>query len=245
MEGYKFNLGMASFTLREFDLIQAAEMSKRAGLTHISLKSMHLPLDTEKSKIKELAQKVREVGIDLYGCGVVYMSSETEVENAFEYARAAGMETIIGVPEKKLLSLVEEKVKDYDINLAIHNHGPGDERYPSPSDVYEAVKNRDERMGLCLDIGHTQRLGEDPVEALEKYAPRIHDIHIKDVTAASEEGVAAPMNRGVVDIPNVLRKIIEIDYEGVLGLEYEENPEDPLPEIAESVGFTKGVLSVL
>ncbi|MFW5980594.1 MAG: sugar phosphate isomerase/epimerase family protein [Halanaerobiaceae bacterium] len=245
MGDYKFNLGMASFTLREFDLVKAAKMTKRAGLTHISLKSMHLPLDLEEDELKEKAAKVREIGLDLYGCGVVYMGTEEEVENAFKYAETAGMDIIIGVPEKELLDLVEEKVKEYDIKLAIHNHGPGDERYPSPSDVYKAVKDRDKRMGLCLDIGHTMRIKEDPIKAVEKYADRIHDLHVKDVSEASAEGGPVPMNRGVIDIPAFLRKVKEIGYEGVMGLEYEANPEDPLPEIAESVGFMKGVLSVI
>ena len=220
-------------------------MTRRVGLTHISLKSMHLPLDKDKNEIKEAAKKVREIGLDLYGCGVVYMSSREEAENAFTYAEAANMEVIIGVPDKELLSFVEDKVKEYDIKLAIHNHGPGDERYPSPDDVYEVVKDRDERMGLCLDIGHTKRLGEDPIQAIDKYAERLHDIHIKDISEASEAGGPVPMNRGVIDIPAVLEKIAEIEYEAVLGLEYEDKPEDPLPEIAESVGFMKGVLSLL
>ena len=245
MNNVKFDLGMASFTLRKFDLIETSKMTKRVGLTHISLKSMHLPLDTEKNEIKNLANKVREIGLELYGCGVIYMSSREEVDNAFEYAEAADINVIIGVPEKELLDYVEEKVKEYDIKLAIHNHGPGDDRYPSPGDVYEAIKDKDERMGLCLDIGHTKRLDEDPIKALVEYNDRIHDIHIKDVSEASEDGGPVPMNRGVINIPEVLKKLIEIDYQGVLGLEYEDKPEDPLPEIAESVGFMKGVVSVI
>jgi len=243
MEGIEFKLGMASFTLREFDLMEAAQMTKRVGLTHISLKSMHLPLQLEPRDLKISARKVRELGLELYGCGVVYMSSEREVEQAFKYAQAAGMDTVIGVPEKELLPLVEEKVRQSGLRLAIHNHGPGDERYPSPSDVYKAVQDMDERIGLCLDVGHTKRLGEDPVLAVKEFADRLHDVHIKDVNEGSEAGHAVPINRGVIDIPELLRTLIEIDYDGVLGLEYEENPEDPLPEIAESVGFMKGVLA--
>ncbi|MFW6309355.1 MAG: sugar phosphate isomerase/epimerase, partial [bacterium] len=115
MSELQFNLGMASFTLREFDLVKAAEMTKRAGLTHISLKSMHLPLDLEENELKEATKKVREIGLNLYGCGVVYMETKEEVKNAFQYAQTADMEIIIGVPEKELLDFVEEKIKEYDI----------------------------------------------------------------------------------------------------------------------------------
>ena len=83
-----------------------------------------------------------------------------------------------------LIDYSEQKVKEYNIKLAIHNHGPEDKLYPSPKEAYERIKNRDERMGLCLDIGHAMRAGVEPAKAVKEYGKRIFDLHIKDVTKA-------------------------------------------------------------
>lgn len=241
----KITLGLASYTFRHFNLDDTIAMTKRLGLTKIAVKDFHLPLDSTVDQIKAIAAKVKEAGLDLYGCGVVYMKNEDEVHRAFEYARAAGMRVIIGVPEYHLLDLVNTQVQECDIMVAIHNHGPGDERYPSPESAYERIKNLDRRIGLCIDIGHTQRLGLDPSEATEKLADRLLDVHIKDVSAATKEGNTIEIGRGVIDIPKFLRTLIKTNYSGITSFEFEKDKEDPLPGVAESVGYVRGVLAMI
>ncbi len=239
------SLGMASYTFRKFPLEETLTMTKRLGLQRIAFKSFHLPLESAESEIKAVARKVKEAGLDLYGCGVVYMENEEEVHRAFNYAQAAGMKVIIGVPEHNLLGLVNEKVKEFDIQVAIHNHGPTDERYPTPESAYERIRNLDPRIGLCVDIGHTQRCGVDPSESTEKFADRLLDVHIKDVSAAAEEGSTVEIGRGVIDIPKFLWTLLKIGYEGTASFEFEKDADDPLPGVAESVGYVKGALSAL
>jgi inosose dehydratase len=241
----KFTLGMASYTFRHFNLDDTIAMTKRLGLQKIAFKDFHLPLDSTIEQIKSVAAKVKDAGLDLYGCGVVYMKDEDEVHRAFDYAKAAEMRVIIGVPEHHLLELVNKKVQEYDIKVAIHNHGPGDERYPSPESAYERIKNLDKRIGLCIDIGHTQRIGLDPSESAEKFADRLLDVHIKDVSAPTKEGNTIEIGRGVIDIPKFLRTLIKINYSGITSFEFEKDKEDPLPGVAESVGYVRGVLAVI
>ncbi len=245
-EGEKrLQLGMASYSLRQFSLDEAIAMTNRLGLEYISLKSMHLPYESSEAELNTAVAKIRSAGLNLYGGGVIYMGSEQEVNDAFAYASTAGFQVIIGVPAHDLLDLVNQKVQEYDIKVAIHNHGPGDEQYPSPESVYERVRNLDERIGLCIDIGHTKRLGIDPAEQALKYADRLHDVHVKDVSAASAEGETVEIGRGVIDIPGFLYTLLRINYHGVVALEYEKDPDDPLPGAAESVGFLRGVLNVI
>jgi len=238
-------LGMASYTFRKFPREQAVAMTKRLGLTKIAFKSMHLPLETGLDDIQAIAARVREEGLDLYGCGVVYMKSEAAVGQAFDYAKAAGMKVIIGVPNHELLDLVEAKVKEYDIRLAIHNHGPGDELYPTPASVLEKIEKRDHRLGLCIDVGHTQRSGIDPSQAVRKAADRLFDVHIKDVTEATAKGTTVEIGRGVVDIPGFLRTLKKVKYSGTVALEYEKDEDDPLAGAAESIGYLRGTLKAL
>ncbi|MBN1764035.1 MAG: sugar phosphate isomerase/epimerase [Sedimentisphaerales bacterium] len=236
-------LGLASYTFKEFDLDETLSMTQRLGLKYIVFKSFHLPLDSSPDTIRSVVDKVHKAGLELYGGGVIYMSTEKEVQQAFEYARTAGMEVIIGVPHPDLLKLVEQKVQETDIKVAIHNHGPGDALYPTPGSAYEKIKDLDKRMGLCIDIGHTQRAGVNPSDAARKYADRLLDIHIKDVSAARAEGQTVEIGRGVIDIPLFLRTLLDIKYKGVASFEYEKDPKDPLAGLAESVGYVRGVLA--
>ncbi len=240
-----FELGLASYSLREFSLDETIQMTTRLGLKNIAFKSMHLPLDSDESKINNVVSKVKKAGLNLYGAGVIYMANEEEVDRAFEYAKTAGLKVIIGVPEHNLLPLVEKKVKAYDIKLAIHNHGPGDMRYPSAESAYEKIKNMDLRMGLCLDIGHTQRMGIDPAKAAGQFMDRLHDVHIKDVDKAVAEGKTVEIGRGVIDIPSFLKVLIEIKYSGKVSFEFEKDGNDPLPGLAESVGYVRGCLDMI
>ena len=240
-----FRLGLASYTVRKFPLDEALAMTRRVALDYICLKSFHLALDSTPDEIAAAARQCTEAGIKLYGGGVIRMSNPDDVNQAFEYAKAAGMTTIVGVPAPEVLGLVNEKVKQYDIKVAIHNHGPGDKTYPTPESAYERVKDLDKRIGLCIDIGHTARIGADPVLDAERFADRLHDVHIKDVSAAAKEGKTLEIGRGVIDIPAFLKTLIRINYSGIAAFEYEKDPDDPLPGLAESVGYVRGVLAVI
>ncbi|OGU34386.1 MAG: xylose isomerase, partial [Ignavibacteria bacterium GWB2_35_6b] len=239
----KLILGMASYSLRNFSLTQAIEMTKRLGLKKISLKDMHLPLASSKEEIKKAVTEINNAGLELYAAGVIYMTNKDEVDRAFEYAKDAGIKIIVGVPEHELLSYVEQKVKEYDIKIAIHNHGPNDKKYPTPESAYEKIKNMDSRMGLCLDIGHTMRSGVDPSEPLEKYFNRIFDIHLKDESEATEKGSTVEIGRGVINIQKFLKTLVKLNYNGTVAFEFEKDKEDPLPGLAESLGYVKGVLA--
>ena len=241
----KLKLSITSYNFRDFKLEQVIQMTKRLDLSRISLKDMHLPLNSTKEEIEKAVSEIKDAGLELYGAGVIYMTNKDEVNNAFDYANAAGIRVMIGVPEHDLLPIVEEKVKGYNIKLAIHNHGPNDKRFPSPGSIYEKIKNMDKRMGICLDIGHAMRLGIDPSDAFEKYHDRIFEIHLKDVSKAAENGNTIEIGRGVIDIPKFLKTLLKYDYSNTVAFEFEKDEKDPLPGIAESVGYVKGVLTLV
>lgn len=235
-------LGLASYTLRDFKLEDAIKMTQRVGIGSIALKSMHMPLESSPEEIKRIAEQVRSAGLKLYGAGVIYMKTQQEVENTFAYANHAGLEMVIGAPNHELLPLVTEQVKKYNIKMAIHNHGPGDDLYSSPADVFEKIKNLDKRVGLCIDIGHVVRIGQDPVPMIERFKDRLYDLHMKDVNKAVADGSPLEIGRGVIDIPKVIKALKKINYQGRVAFEYEKDGEDPLPGLAESVGYVRGVI---
>jgi sugar phosphate isomerase/epimerase len=239
-------VGVASYSLRNFKLDQALAMTKQLGVKYITLKDMHLPLKSTPDECREAAKKVKEAGLTLMGCGVVSMKNdEKEIRGVFEYAKNAGMPTIVCSPDPDALDAVEKAAKEFNIRIAIHNHGPGDKHFPSPLDVWNKVKDRDPLMGLCIDVGHTVRIGVDPIECINTCASRLYDFHIKDVTAAKAKGTTTAMGRGVIDLVAVAKALQEIKYPYHVALEYESNPDNPLPPMTESFAYLRGILAAI
>ena len=140
-------IGIADYTFLHFDIPQSIQMMQRLDIHLMSIKDFHLPMDSSQEKIDEVLKQYRDGGITIYGVGVIYMKTKDAVDQAFEYAKKAGALIIIGVPDHDLIDYAEEKVKAYNIKLAIHNHGPEDKLYPSPEDVYRAYKKQGFKNG--------------------------------------------------------------------------------------------------
>lgn len=238
-------VGVAGYTFAKFNLDQAIAMMNRVNIRNISVKDIQLPLNSSPEKIQEVLGKFSAAGIKVYAVGVIYMKTRQAVDDAFEYAKHVGVPMIVGVPTPDLLDYAEEKVKTYNIRLAVHNHGPEDALYPGPKNAWDLIKNRDARIGLCLDIGHATRAGEEPYKAVLAYKNRIFDLHLKDVTVAAKDGKATEIGRGVIDFKKFVEALKKINYQGVCSIEYEKDMGDPLPGIAESMGFFKGVVATV
>jgi inosose dehydratase len=238
-------LGIAGYTFLHVPVDGAIVMMKRVGVDNLSIKDFHLPLDSSPETIQQVSEKFHTAGIRIYAAGVIYMKTQAEVDRAFDYAHALGVDLIIGVPNPELLGYTEQKVKATGIRVAIHNHGPEDKLYPSPVDVYNHIRDLDPRMGLCLDIGHAARAGADPVKVVQDYGPRIFDLHVKDLAVISREAKPIELGRGVLDIPGLLKELITMHYAGVCSIEHEMDMNDPLPGIAESAGFFRGVVKTV
>lgn len=238
-------VGMAGFTFAKFDIEKSISMMKRVNVTNLSLKDFHLPINSTPEKIQSVLAQFKDGGINIYAVGVIYMKSKEAVDEAFEYAKKVGVSLIVGVPNPELLDYTEEKVKATNIRIAIHNHGPEDKLYPSPKNVYDQIKDRDEKMGLCIDIGHSTRAGQNPASAVLEYNKRVFDLHIKDVSAAVKDGKAIEIGRGVIDFPALVKALNKIKYKGYCSLEFEKDMSDSLPGIAESAGYFKGVIRTI
>ena len=238
----EFPIGFAGYSFAKFDIDKMISMMQRLNVKNLSLKEIHLPLNSTKEAIEVAKKKFVDGGINVYTVGVVYMRSKEAVDQAFEYAKMVGVEMIVGVPNQDLLSYAESKVKETNIRLAIHNHGPEDKLYPSPKDVYDRIKNFDSRVGLCIDIGHTLRAGVLPEKAVKDYRDRLFDLHVKDVTAMAKDAKVLEIGRGAINYPAFMEALEKINYKGMCSIEYEKDMSDPLVGMAESVGFVRGIM---
>ena len=236
-----FTIGMAGYTFLKCTVERTIEIMKRININYLSLKDFHMPMNSTQEQITAVLDKFIAAGIKVYTVGVVYMKTQESVDKAFSYAKMAGVDMIVGAPDYELLAYVEKKVKEYNIRLAIHNHGPDNPLYPNATDIWNHIKEMDARIGICIDIGHTTRDGQDPGVDIERYAKRIFDVHIKDEDKAVKEGKTVEMGRGIIDLPKVVATLRKIKFSGKCSLEFEKDMDDPLAGIAESIGYFKGV----
>lgn len=236
-----FKLALAGYTFVNFKLDEALAMMQKTDVHYLCIKDFHLPFNSTADEIAAFHAKLKESDVTGYGVGPIYMKTQQAVDDAFAYAKRVGVKLIIGVPNPELLPHIDKKVKEYDMRYAIHNHGPDIELYPSAKSVHDAVKDLDPRIGLCFDMGHDKRFGDDPVADLEKYHKRIFDMHLKNVTAPTKAGKTCELGRGVIDIPAYVQMLRKVKYDGHCALEYEKDMKDPLAGIAESVGYFRGV----
>lgn len=235
-------VGVASYSLSAQPLDTAIKMIQRVNLKYVSIKDAHLSLNSTTDQRKEVAQKFKDAGITPISCGNVGMrNDEAAVRNAFEYARDLGLQDIVCAPTMDTLPLLDKFVKEFDIRIAIHNHGPGD-KFPTPKDVWDAVQPFDKRVGLCIDVGHTARAGADPAADVLNYHERLYDMHMKDVTRLAPNGGATEVGRGAMNIRAIVEAALKVKYSHQIAFEYEKNMSDPLPGLAESVGYLHGLL---
>ncbi len=241
--GELFKIGMAGYTFAKFDIDKTLETLKRTDVHYLCIKDFHLPLNSTQEQIKAFKAKLKENGVTGYAVGPIYMKSNAEIDQAFEYAQRVGVKLIIGVPNYDLLPYVDKKVKEYGFNYAIHLHGPDITTYPDAEDVWNHVKDLDPRIGMCLDIGHDTRNGKDAVKDLKKYKTRVFDIHIKDVTGSTKLGYSLEIGRGIINFPEFVKMLRKVGYTGVCSLEHEKDMNNPFMGIAESIGYFRGIIA--
>lgn len=241
-----FKAGIASYTFRKMSLENTIQALQKLDLKYISIKDFHLSLKSTQAERQAAVQKLKEAGITPLSCGNITMeNNEASVRQAFEYAKDCGIPTIVCSPHPDSMQILDKMVKEFDIKLAIHNHGPEDKRFPSPYDVWKAVSNYDKRIGLCIDVGHTARAKVDPAEAIVKCKERLYDLHFKDIDTTEPKGGTIQAGRGVLDLSSILQALLKIRYTYLLSVEYERSPDDPFWEVAETIGYAKGLLAGL
>src|SRR5215472_11267226 len=178
-EASPIHLGLASYTFRNFSRAQMIAFLKQLNVFALNAKDVkdHLPSDPQQ-EAAALADYAA-AGIKPHAAGTIYFpkDEDSDIRSKFDYCKRAGIAVIVaGDPAPGTLPRIEKFVKEYDIRIAIHNHGPEDKLWHSPLDVLQAVKNMDPRIGCCIDVGHTARAGTDVVQAIHEAGRRVFNV---------------------------------------------------------------------
>jgi sugar phosphate isomerase/epimerase len=235
-------LGVATYSLREFSRDNCIRMVKLLNVDYVDIKEFHLPQTDPPKALAAGRVAFDKAGLKVIGGGNITMNETDEagLRPHFEYAKTVGFPIMIIAPTHENLPLIEKLVKEYNIRVAIHNHGPGDKNFPTPQSVLDAVRTMDPRVGLCIDIGHTTLAGVDVVQAIAAAGPRLFETHFRDLNA---KNVEVPVGDGVIPIPAIFRQLMKQGYPGTCSLEQEMDGFDPLPGMQKSFAYMRGVVA--
>lgn len=247
-EAPPIRLGLASYTFRNFSRAQMIGFMKQLNVFDLNAKDVkdHLPTDPQEQAAALAAYAA--AGIRLHAAGTIYFekNEEADIRNKFEYSKRAGIAVIVaGDPAPETLPRIEKFTKEYDIRIAIHNHGPEDKWWHSPLDVLKAVKGMDPRIGCAIDVGHTVRAGTDVVQAIHEAGPRLFNVHMKDLANFEDKESHVAVGDGKMPVQKIFEALVDVRYQGFVDLEYEIHADDPMPGVIKSFAYMRGVVAGL
>ncbi len=238
-------LGIQLYSLRGYkDASVALKHAKDLGFEQVEFYSGMFPLDSSAEKIAAIKKEVADLGLSISAHGVNGMGKDDKANRkVFEFAKAVGLRNITIDPSPDSFDSVEALVKEFDIRVAIHNHGPT-HRYNKVVDVLKAIEKRDPRIGACADLGHFIRSGENPVQVVRLLAGRLYGVHLKDFAEMKDKTQGVILGKGHLNVAGVFDALVETKFpsDGALSLEYEENPSNPLEDIRQCVKVARDAL---
>ncbi len=240
-------LGLQLYSLRKFSLDAALKHAKDLGFEQVEFYSGMFPLNSSDEKIAEVVGKVKELGLTISAHGVNAFSKDFEANRrVFEFAKKVGLKTITAGPTPESMDNLNDLVKEFNIRIAIHNHGPKD-RFNKVADLLRAIEGRDERIGACADLGHYIRSGEKPVEVIRSLKGRLFGVHLKDFATMEDKAKGVLLGQGHLQCDAVFDAMVQAKFpaDGALSLEYEENEDNPIEDIRQCVATAKKALASL
>jgi len=240
-------LGIQLYSLRNYSLDVALQHAKDLGFEQVEFYSGMFPLDSSDEKIAQVVGKVKALGLTISSHGVNGFSKDFAANRrVFEFAKKVGITIITAGPTPDSMDNLNDLVKEFDMRIAIHNHGPKD-RFNKVADLLKAVEGRDQRIGACADLGHYIRSGEKPVEVIRLLKGRLYGVHLKDFAEMTDKTKGVILGQGHLQCAEVFDALVQAKFpsDGALSLEYEENPDNPIEDIRQCVAVAKKALATL
>lgn len=247
-EPWGIKLGIATFTFRNFDRTKTIEMLRAVQTPWICVKDdVHFAYNATPQEAKQARAEFEAAGFKVMAVGNIHLPKDDpdEIRQRFEFVKNLGVSMMVCIPTHSNIRTVEKLVKEYNIKVAIHNHGPEEKDFPTPQSVLDVVRDMDPRCGLCVDVGHTARTGADAVESIALAGSRLFDVHIKDLRDFKSAENQCDVGEGIVPFPAIFKQLKKMSYLGCVNLEYEISLKDPLPGTLRSMSYMRGVLAGL
>jgi sugar phosphate isomerase/epimerase len=243
-----FPIGIQTISLRKYALPEVLRHLQGMGVRYVELSaSSHLPATASDERIAEARELAATAGIKITAQGVNRFSKDHAAnKRVFEFAKKLGIRTMTANPQPgaETFASLGKLVAEYDMRIAIHNHGPGS-LYDKLDDVVQAIKGQDPRIGACVDCGHFLSSGEDPIRCVRTLADRVYGVHLKDHAEIGKNSPNVVLGKGHLDLTGLFKALRQIKFpaDGPLSLEYEATPENPLDDLKASLAVTKEAIA--
>lgn len=240
-----YPVGVQSYSLRNFNLLEAVRHIQGMGVHFAEFFGKHLALDATDATIADTLKLLAEAKIKLVAHGVnAFTKDHDKNRKVFEFAKKAGIRNLTADPTLDSFDSLDKLVAEFDVRIAIHNHGPG-ARYDKLESVVKAVKGRHPLIGACVDTGHVIRTKEDPVKWVRELGPRVFAMHLKDDVKQDGGSHNVVIGKGNLDVVAVFKALKEIKFpaDGDLSLEYEANPANPIDDMKQCLAVAKEAIA--
>lgn len=234
-------IGIQSYSLRNYPVLKAIDIIAELGFEHVEFFDAHFAVKSTDEEIEARKKLMASKKLRISAHGVNRFTKDHEAnKKLFEFAKKAGIKQISADPDPDSFESLDKLVKEYDVRIAIHNHGPG-HRYDKVADVLKATKGYDNRVGACADLGHFIRSGEDPVKVITLLEGRLWGVHLKDFDQPKGNAKGTILGKGQMDVVATMKALRRVKFptDGALSLEYEENPQDPIADVKECLAIAK------
>ena len=221
-------IGAQSFSFRDFGFADSIQQLKALGLDCMEFCAVHFPADAADPGFENVKATISEAGIAVPCFGVEGFGDDAAANRRkFEFARALGVEVLTADPTPEAFDNLDTLCDEFGIKIAIHNHGPG-ARYDKVDDTLQAVEGHSPLIGACVDTGHSLRSSEKPEDVIERLGDRVISVHLKDWVIGGEEQI---LGEGDMDLDKVAAALKAMAFNGPLIIEYENSPENPVPDM--------------
>ena len=243
-QDYEMKVGVQSYTLRNLNFDQMVEFCVKHKLKYVELIANHIDPKGPMEETKRRKEIMEKNGLVPYTFGVNGTTLDKEDNRKlFEFAKFMGMKLIIVEPgDFKILDNLEELAKEYDIKVAIHNHGIKS-MYGNPDVVKNVLKHRDRRIGVCLDVGWIASSRYDAAKIFQGYEGRVYDIHLKDkkVHCTDNGDVATDVfiGEGDANLKGLFKALKQAKWDGILAVETDNSLKDPSEHMDKAMKFVE------
>ena len=234
-------IGIQTYSLRGYPVAEALRHAKDLGFTHVEVYPGMFPITDDVAAIAAQRKLADDLGLVLSAHSVNRFTKDADANRkVFAYAKALGVPTLGADPDPDSFASLDDLVKEFDIKIAIHNHGPR-HRYNKVVDVLRAIEGRDLRIGALADLGHFIRSGEKPVDVIRALKGRLYGIHLKDFAEMQDKTKGVILGQGHIDVPAVFAALAQVGFpaDAALSIEYEENEKNPLADIRECLRIAR------
>ena len=215
-------IGVQSYTFRSMSLDNALAAMKQLGIKEVEFFPAHIA----GLSPKQVLDKCKENGVTAVSYGVIPFNANTdENRKMFELAKTFGMKNLSCDPTEDAFDSLDKLTEEYGITVAIHPHGPGS-RWVKIDQIWNAVKDHSPKIGLNNETGWLIAADEDPVRACDVFKDRMHAMHLKDFKKTPEGKLEdVPAGGGQLKVDDLVKKLLEMKWRGVLSVEYEGGDE--------------------